>query len=169
MVAKKYYWKNPEKFRAETNAYRLANPEWHKESNRKWAAQNRKKDPGRQMAIHNRYRDKDPARYLLLKAARRAASLGVAFNLTAEDVVIPEFCPVLGIKIEWGVGQRASANRGAPSLDRIIGSLGYIKGNVRIISNRANHLKNNAEPEELMAIAAYATAEHARVCRELAG
>lgn len=36
-----------------------------------------------------------------------------------------------------------------PSVDRIIPELGYTKGNVRVISNRANLLKNNASIEEI--------------------
>lgn len=38
---------------------------------------------------------------------------------------------------------------GSPSLDRIDSSKGYVKGNVRVISARANMLKNNATVEEL--------------------
>ena len=37
----------------------------------------------------------------------------------------------------------------SPSLDRIIPSLGYVKGNIRVISFRANTLKNNATLSEL--------------------
>ena len=36
-----------------------------------------------------------------------------------------------------------------PSLDRIDGAKGYVKGNVRVISHRANMLKNDATIEEL--------------------
>ena len=36
----------------------------------------------------------------------------------------------------------------SPSLDRIVPELGYVKGNIRVISNRANHLKSDATLEE---------------------
>jgi len=42
-----------------------------------------------------------------------------------------------------------------PSVDRIDPTKGYIKGNVEVISWRANHLKNNATVEELEAIVNY--------------
>ena len=42
--------------------------------------------------------------------------------------------------------------RNSPSLDRIRLELGYVKGNVRVISGRANLLKNDATIEELEAV-----------------
>lgn len=44
----------------------------------------------------------------------------------------------------------------AASLDRIDNSKGYVRGNVMVISLRANAIKNNATAEELTAVAAYA-------------
>lgn len=69
------------------------------------------------------------------------------FNIDMLDIVIPDMCPLLGIPL-----LRASVGRkvhGSPSLDRIDPSKGYIKGNVWVISTRANTLKNNATLEEL--------------------
>lgn len=40
----------------------------------------------------------------------------------------------------------------SPSIDRIIPELGYTKGNIRVISNRANLLKSNATIEELQKV-----------------
>lgn len=70
-------------------------------------------------------------------AAMRAAKKGREFNIELGDIAIPTICPVLGTPM---VG---------PSLDRIDSSKGYVKGNVRVISKRANMLKNNATIEEL--------------------
>ena len=41
----------------------------------------------------------------------------------------------------------------SPSIDRLIPELGYIKGNVNVISLRANIIKNNATKDELIKIA----------------
>ena len=84
-------------------------------------------------------------------ARRRATTKQIEFNLTEEDIAIPEHCPILGLKLQpvRGVTGRDSS----PSLDRIDNSRGYVKGNVAVISFRANTLKNNATADELRAIA----------------
>lgn len=76
------------------------------------------------------------------------------FNLTVADIgEIPAVCPVLGIPLSPGEGKQTGAS---PSLDKVIPHLGYVPGNVVIISNRANTLKNNATPWELLAVYSYA-------------
>lgn len=70
-------------------------------------------------------------------AKARAKEKGRDFNIELSDIVIPTLCPVLGTPM---VG---------PSLDRIDSNKGYVKGNVRVVSKRANMLKNNATIEEL--------------------
>ena len=64
-----------------------------------------------------------------------------------KDLIIPEYCPLLGIKLEYEPGRTNNSN--TPSLDKIDPTKGYIKGNVRIISYKANTMKNNATREEL--------------------
>lgn len=68
-----------------------------------------------------------------------------------EDLVIPEVCPVLGIRLEFG----KSHCWHLPSLDRFDNDRGYTKDNVRIISYRANKLKNDATVEEFEAVLNY--------------
>jgi hypothetical protein len=84
--------------------------------------------------------------YMWVNAKQRAKKTGVSFDLNPEDINIPEFCPVLGIKLEKGIGKLIPAS---PSVDRIIPERGYIRGNIRVISHRANLLKSNATTEEL--------------------
>lgn len=84
---------------------------------------------------------------MLYRVKNRAKTLGVDFNLTEEDFVIPDTCPVLGIKLEYGTGK--GYNPSSPSMDKIDPNKGYVKGNVRVISSRANLLKSNATTEEL--------------------
>ena len=83
---------------------------------------------------------------MLARAKSRAKKNNLAFNIELDDIVIPERCPLLGIKIE-STEVRNSPNN--PSLDKIIPEKGYIKGNVWVISNRANTLKNDATLTEL--------------------
>jgi len=89
---------------------------------------------------------------MLYEARKRAKKKGLAFELTVEDILIPENCPVLNIPLVVG-GKTHSP--GSPTLDRVDSTKGYIRGNVRVISFRANNLKNNATIEELEAIVSY--------------
>jgi hypothetical protein len=65
----------------------------------------------------------------------------------------PEFCPVFGIKLahSWGQGPKDET----PSLDRIETSKGYERGNIAVISNRANRVKSDGTAEEHERIAAW--------------
>jgi len=54
-------------------------------------------------------------------------------------VVVPEFCPVLGIKIVPGrQGKGKATEDNSPSLDKFIPEKGYVPGNIAVISWRAN-------------------------------
>jgi hypothetical protein len=87
----------------------------------------------------------------LIGAKSRAKKKGLEFSLTKEDVEWVEICPVFGVKLEYGVG--VGPKPLSPSLDRIDSSKGYVKGNVQILSNKANVMKHNATPEELIQFA----------------
>lgn len=96
---------------------------------------------------NKRLRRKDIRKSLIEAAQNRARMKNLPINITIDDIVVPEFCPILKIKIEKSSG-KAKAN--SPSLDRIIPSLGYVKGNIQVISNKANSMKNDATPEQLL-------------------
>jgi hypothetical protein len=82
----------------------------------------------------------------------RAKKKGLPFNLTLGDLVFPDVCPVLGIPL---VMRSGSFSDNSPSIDRTIPSKGYVKGNVGIMSYRANRIKCHASLEDLEAIVAY--------------
>jgi len=88
-------------------------------------------------------------RHLIWEGAKkRAKQNGVIFELSPTDIPeIPDVCPVLEIPIK--ANDKAGPIDSSPSLDRIHPELGYIVGNVRIISNRANRLRADATLEEL--------------------
>ena len=102
------------------------------------------------------YNRASPKKYLIRSAKTRARIKGLEFSITEEDLVIPTHCPVLGIELRTssGCGQ-GPLGPNSLTLDRINNDLGYISGNVEVISWRANSLKSNASPEELRKLAAY--------------
>lgn len=84
------------------------------------------------------------------RAKSRAKKQNIVFNLDPEDIIIPKFCPVLGIPLFRGSGVISD---NTPSLDKIIPSLGYIKGNVVVISYKANRIKSDASYEDIQKVA----------------
>lgn len=100
-------------------------------------------------AASKKTRELHPARLLFNRAKIRAKRQGREFSITLADIDVPEFCPVLGLRLEFGVG---SPKPNSPSLDRIDSALGYVKGNVRVISFRANTIKTDASVGEVAAL-----------------
>lgn len=88
---------------------------------------------------------------MLDRSKSRAKRKGFEHNITIEDIIIPKNCPLLGIPLFAG---KESVCPNSPTLDRIDSSKGYVKGNVWVISYKANTIKSNATLEELEAIAA---------------
>lgn len=99
---------------------------------------------------------KDPRRQIYYAAKRRALKAGLPFDLTLDDVVIPERCPALGIAITPSTGTRTDSS---PSFDRVVPHKGYVRGNVAIISDLANRIKQTVGPKELRLVAAWLEAE----------
>lgn len=102
------------------------------------------------LARNKVWRQAHVAQRLLTAAKSRAKRLGLPFDLCLEDIQIPEFCPVLGLKLAVSISGKSDSS---PSLDRIIPALGYARGNVLVISWRANQIKSDATPLELRKIA----------------
>lgn len=86
---------------------------------------------------------------LLRGARKRAKDKNLPFTIKKEDIVVPSICPLLNIEIKVAEGKQ---DDNSPSLDRIVPEKGYVKGNVWVICQRANWLKNNASLSELKMI-----------------
>lgn len=84
----------------------------------------------------------------------RARRKGIRFTITPNDIVYPELCPILQIPITRKLG-----NDNKPSLDRVNCKLGYVKGNVRIISQKANRMKQDNDLETLLRLVSYMRGE----------
>lgn len=81
------------------------------------------------------------------RAKKRAKEKGLDFDITVEDIAIPEVCPVLGIPLI--IADKDCMSPNSPSLDKIHNELGYVKGNIIVVSLRANIIKGDATIEEL--------------------
>lgn len=126
--------RNPEKERATKRRYKEKHRERYRETQRNW-------------------KRKNPVKLLLWYAKSRAKRYGLPFNLTEEDIVIPTRCPVLGIPlVKLAVGVRQD---GTPSLDKVVNSRGYVRGNVLVVSWRANGLKGDATKKEMTKLAEF--------------
>jgi len=110
------------------------------------------------------YKSKNIERGILNHARRRAKRMGLPFDLKLEDIILPIYCPDLPwIKLKRNSG---TLHDDSYSLDRIIPWLGYVKGNIRIISWRANRLKGSWSVYELELIAKNNRVEINRIINE---
>lgn len=87
-----------------------------------------------------------------------AANIEFGFETAREcakylDSITPERCPVFGMKLELG---SKGFSPSSPSADRINPKKGYVRGNLQVISMKANVMKADSSPEELRIFALWA-------------
>lgn len=90
---------------------------------------------------------------MLRNARKRAMQHNIRFDLTVDDIEIPEACPVLGILFKQS--GRRGPNDHSPTLDRVRPSEGYVRGNIIVMSHLANMIKSSATAEQVMDVAAW--------------
>jgi hypothetical protein len=104
---------------------------WQHRQTQKWkdGAENRRR-------VQREYSKREPQKFLYKRAKARATARKQEFTIEESDCTIPQKCPVFDEPFipddpDW-----------APSLDRLDSSKGYIKGNVAVVSRKANLIKN---------------------------
>lgn len=112
-------------------------------ASKEWFANNRDKE----REYSNRKYRRNLKTNLICSARKRARQKGLEFRLTQDDIEIPEFCPILGCKLQVGDGKQHWLS---PTLDRLDPTKGYTPENVWIISHRANTMKSNATCDDLL-------------------
>jgi len=124
------------------------------EYNKRWREKNKVRISLQSRERYRKLADTDPAAMLHQRAKGRAAAYKIEFTITKEDIVVPTHCPVFNKPLK-SYKTRCDDRPWAPSLDRIDSNKGYVKGNIQVISWRANNLKRNATVDELEAVAAF--------------
>jgi len=76
---------------------------------------------------------------------------GIEFNLTPEDIKWNTHCPVFGTKLSYLKADKDNS----PSIDRTDPNKGYIKGNIVVMSMRANRGKWNLTLDEMKILCYY--------------
>ena len=77
--------------------------------------------------------------YQMRHKARKA---GIEFDMTPADLQVPTTCPFPLLPFDFGP-KNGKPRPQSPSVDRIKPDRGYIRGNVRVISLRANVAKSD--------------------------
>ena len=127
--SKQYYKDNQQK--------RLDSAKEHRESNREYYRMKNKENNPNRLRTHESV--------MFYGAKSRAKVKGFDFDIELSDVVIPDVCPILQQPLDL-----SKTNRDwSPSLDRIDNSKGYVKGNVQVISYKANRIKSTITLEEI--------------------
>lgn len=134
--------------------------------NQAWHESHRDQIRERQRASTRKHRVLNPRSMFLRSIRWRAKAQGMVCTLTIDDLVIPEFCPVLGMRLTFGMGlgegRRDGAADSRASVDRLDSSKGYTPDNIVIVSWRANRIKSDATAAELKALAEFYN-DHERV------
>lgn len=126
--------------------YYQKHKEAKKEKSRLWRLKNKDKIREYVKLRYKTHQPINPEYYLFVNAKSRSKRYGIPFNLELSDIKIPQFCPVLGIELKKGIGKVSDSS---PTIDRLDNTKGYTKGNILVVSFKANRLKSNASVEEL--------------------
>lgn len=101
-----------------------------------------------------RWQAKFPEKYILSRTKAKCKKFSIPFDLKLEDIVIPEFCPILGVKLLIGQESYTKTSKwNTASVDRINPLRGYTKENIQVISMRANMMKTDSTTEDLIKFA----------------
>lgn len=76
----------------------------------------------------------------LRQIAGRCRRGGIEFNVTADDIELPTHCPILNMALNY---QSSGRDDYCASIDRIEPWRGYVKGNCRVLSRKANRYRQD--------------------------
>ncbi len=136
--------------------YREANRELLREKAKQYYEENSEIRKEYSLGVYRRIKDSHPERIMYSSAKARAKKKGLDFSINLEDILFPDVCPILQIPLLVNIEK---VKDDSPTLDRIDNRLGYIRGNVRVISYKANRLKNSLTEQDLKRMLKYIQGE----------
>lgn len=142
MYVKEHYQKWYQKVRTNSDLRATINEKQKKHFKKHYENNKEKLLADRKKYMHQNY-----VKCALQRIKSRCKKNGIAFDLLVDDIQLPTHCPVLGIELIIGEGRGATDN--SPSFDRIIPERGYVKGNVIVVSNKANRMKNSGTIDDM--------------------
>jgi hypothetical protein len=160
-IRKQRYAKNPEKELAGIRQYAAKHKdkiseyhkEYRKENIEKLISEGYTYRKGRKEIVSEGQKEQrrtNPEAYVWSAAKRRAKEFGLPFTIDKTDIIIPEVCPIFGLPLRINEG---ATGDDSISLDKIVPELGYVTGNIAVISRRANVMKSNGTSAEHRQIA----------------
>jgi hypothetical protein len=157
-VVREFIMKDIQKQRDRWNRYRRNHLEQIREKERKWRAANRAKDNKRKRN-HEKICGSSWEAKATRRCYKRAREKHIPRNFKPSDLynvatgALPVFCPIFPhIKLDYNKGRDM---RCWASVDRKVPELGYVSGNVWVISMAANTWKSNgSNPQERARIVA---------------
>lgn len=160
---KEYYEKNKDKIskrqKVRSKTYREENREHLLQKSKEYYENNKDKvlarmsnqrydkyhdDPETDLLKQQDWKRNNVEKYLVQSARARSKKYGIPCTITYKDVIVPEKCPYLDVELIPFSGWTS------PSLDKIVPELGYVAGNIQVISTLANTMKNQASIEQLL-------------------
>jgi len=103
----------------------------------------------------NNYRYKNTFARQFAARKQNAIRNGIPFTIELFEIEQPKFCPIFGLELNYGWSGERCRDDAKATFDKVIPSLGYVPGNVFVISWRANKLKNDMSLDELEKIMKY--------------
>ena len=150
-----YAQRHPDRVIARAKRWRARNAEHIRERNKIW----KKENPEKYAASMKLWRavPKNRMRSIIRSRIADAKRRGI----TVDEVAMWEFvknppthCAISGIVLDYSVDRGRNIGH-SPSIDRIKPSLGYIRGNIAVVSHRINTIKSFGTADEHRLIADY--------------
>ena len=103
-------------------------------------------------------RRQDQRHTMVRRAEYRAKAKGLPFNITYQDITIPDDCPCCHVRLVPKHERLLHMKTGAfdtPSLDRKVPNLGYVRGNIGVLCMACNAKKSGIDEQMLKFLTDY--------------